>query len=242
MTTASPTPTPHEDDQARRKRAEYEMSLLTNAGEALEALIESFLSHPDYGIWQNRTPALGYTLPWTSVSYRQGAEYHAALVVGGAHDGRSWTTTGTLMLFAPDRPAGEMFFTLDGATTTMRVSCFCPGLGEGRPDARELLRELSHLTGLWAGNPALVAHWARFAAVRGEEAFPDTFVSLNFGGDVQRGLVVDGTLDEDGAWDFSTVITLLRTDGRLVDLDAGQASHIEMLVEGDRADELSRRR
>ncbi|QEO18924.1 hypothetical protein [Acetobacter vaccinii] len=238
----APTPTPPEDEQARRKRADYEMSLLTNAGEALEALIESFLSHPDYGIWQNRTPALGYTLPWASVSYRQGAEYHAALVVGGAHEGRSWTTTGTLMLFAPDRPAGEMFFTLDGATTALRISCVFPGLGEKRPDARALLREVSCLTGLWAGDRALVAQWARFAAIRGEEAFPDMFVSLNFGGDVQRGLVVDGTMDDDGAWDFSTVITLLRSDGRLLDLDAGQASHIEMLVEGDRADELSRRR
>ncbi|MBO1326212.1 hypothetical protein K2X14_14525 [Acetobacter sp. TBRC 12305] len=226
--------------QAPEDRVDYELSLLTNLGEAMDTLRRAFYAHPEAQTLLNRTPALGHELPWTLVRCAEPSVSVTGLVVGGEHDEGAWDLDGVFTIFTCEHvPTGE-FQTIKGWCGDVWVQGRLPGTGPRRPDARILLAELERASCHWASSSRLKARWAEFAAFAGEKAFPDAFVELRFADDCYRGLIVDGRVDCSGVWDFNSLLTLLQPDGALVSLEAGQADSVALLVGGHHADLLRR--
>ena len=223
-------------DQAR---VAYELSLLTNLGEAVDTLLEAFFRHPDAPRHLVRTPRLGNDIPWVLVACDGDELSMTGLVVGGTWDGKGWDLAGSFTLFTCDGDAKGKFVEISGRAGRIRPQGTVPGVGPLRPDLIALQAELVGATFQWARRAGLVRQWTAGAAVSGDGVFPQTFVELRFGADCYRGLVIGGEKDREDRWDYSGVVTLLLPDGRIVDLDAAQADMVEELVHGGHAD-LSR--
>lgn len=217
---------------------DYELSLLTNLGEAIGTLRMAFYAHLHAGQWLARTPALGHELPWTLVRCSEPSVCATGLVVGGEHDGGVWDLDGVFTIFTCEHVASGEFITVKGWCGDAFVQGKLPGAGPRRPEPEALLAELARASAHWASSPRLKARWADYASVAGEKAFPDAFVELRFADDCYRGLIVDGQVECSGVWDFTAPLTLLQPDGALVSLEAGQADSVAVLVGGHHADLL----
>lgn len=219
-----------------KDRVAYELSLLTSLGEEVDTLLEAFFRHPDAPRYLARTPRLGNDIPWVLVACDGDVSNATGLVVAGTWDGKGWDLDGGFTLFTCGGEARGEFLEVAGWAGRIRRLGTVPGAGPLRPDLIALQGELAEATFHWARRAGLVREWAAGASVRGDSAFPQTFVEMRFGPDCYRGLVIAGDRDRNDRWDYDRVVTLLLPGGATVDLDAAQADMVEELVDGGHAD------